>query len=352
MSKKILVISNFSFKKYGGAKTIANYLVNGYKKDGYEVKTVSIPQISGNFVKVFSQFFDIINPLAVLKIKKILKTEKPDLVHFHNIHKDISAYSVKAIKKMGVPVIITLHDFWALCSGFNLENDNECEMVCRKPLSRFEINLPFRNLLISKLLMCADYIFLPSNFACERFLERGYSQEKAKRIYNGIDLNKFRLTENKPENKKVKIIFVGRPTKKKGVEFLKESIKDLENIELEVVGGDDAVNYEDLPKVYQSVDICVQPSLVHETFGLTIVEAMACGLPVVITKMGGMPELIGEGGIKVEAWDTQKLSLVLKELAQDKNKREKLGLMGRKEAGRFDKEKMIKEYLKYIKELC
>lgn len=353
---RILLVGNFLFDKYGGAKTIVNYLKRGYEKEGYEVCSYSFPNLNSRLSRVFSQFLDIFNPWGLLELKKIIKEIKPDIVHLHNIHKDISAYAVRVIKNKNIPVIVTFHDFWALCPGFNLENDEKGKIKCRKPISKFEIPLFFRKTLIKKLISLADYVFLPSNFARKQFLANGYPEQKIKTIYNGIDLEKFKPALSKNKNF-VKILFVGRPTKKKGLEWLKEIVDDLKRknmqVELEVIGGEKKVPYDELPFYYQKADILVQPSLVHETFGLTVAEAMASGLPVIISKMGGMPEIVKNIGIIVEADNKKQLKIALKDIILNREKRIDLGKKGRRIIEEnFNYQRMCKEYIEYIKTLC
>ncbi len=372
-----MVIGNFSFANWGGARVVANYLIKEYKKAGHEVQILGFysgaagseeknfwgdsvkvfKTFSGRWPRVFSQFLDIYNPRSAAIIKREIKNIRPDAVHMHNVHKEISAYSVKIIHDLKIPIIITFHEFWALSSGFNFENDKDGKMICRKPVSRFEIRLPFRNFLIKRFVSRADFIFVPSDFARQKFLERGYSGEKVKRIYNGVDINQFSpKKENLEDGKNVRIIFVGRPTKKKGIEFLKETVEGLVqsgiSVELEIIGGENGVSYDKLPDSYRKADVCVQPSLVHETFGLTVAEAMACGLPVVVTDMGGMPEVLGDAGIVVKAEDVENLKEALKDLILNPQKRKLLGGRGRKRAEElFDWKKIGQEYLEYIKKI-
>lgn len=354
---KILIIGNFSFEKYGGASTIVNYLIEGYKEAGFEVAPFSFPQKNSKLRRVFSQFLDVINLPALSLLKKVIIDINPDVIHIHNIHNDISAYSIKMIKNMNIPVIVTFHDFWALCSGFNLEKKEGGELRCRKPISRFEIKLPFRNFIIRSLVTYADYIFLPSDFALNQFMIAGYSIGKLKMIYNGIDLEKFKPKSHSDNNRdNINILFVGRPTKKKGIEWLKGVCDKLKRdglpINLKIVGGKNSVSYDELPFIYQNSDILVQPSLVCETFGLTVLEGMASGLPVVISNMGGMHEVLGEIGFVVESDDKDNLENSLMSLISDWKKREDLGKKGRLRAEKyFSKRIMINEYLKYIENL-
>ncbi len=355
---KILVIGNFSFSECGGAKTVANYLIDGYKKAGHQVATISFPKTNGIFAKIFSQFLDVFNPKAIIYLKKVLKKESPDIVHLHNIHKDMSAYAVKAIADMNVPVVITLHESWALCSNFNLVNGIDGKIKCADRKSRFEIPFLLRNFFIRKFLSSADRIFVPSEFSKKTLVKiGGYDEDKVFAIHNGVDTRIFFSQTKKKDKNKINIIFAGRPTAKKGINWLKEAVflakkeSSLE-INLQIIGGKEAVSYENLPKYYADADILIQPSLVHETFGLTVAEAMSSGIPVIISNIGAMPEVAGEAGIVVEAGDKEGLKKAILELSGDIAKRNKLGSSGRERAEKFfDKEIMCQKYLNYIEKL-
>lgn len=353
---KILVIGNFSFSEYGGAKTVANYLIEGYKKAGHEVTAISFPKTEGILAKVFSQFLDVLNPKAVISLKKIMRKNSPDVVHLHNVHRDLSAYSARVISRMNIPVVITLHESWALCSNFNLTSGKDGKLKCRKSKSRFEIPFFGRRSLIRKFLSSAGYIFVPSEFSRKTFLKiGGYNPDKVISVHNGVDTRIF-VPQNKESYKNMlNVIFVGRPTAKKGINWLKDAValiteenRDLK-INLRIVGGQENVSHENLPAHYQNADVLVQPSLVHETFGLTLAEAMACGIPVITSNMGAMPEVAGEAGIIVEPGNTVALKRTLVDLAADIGKRTKLGLLGRKRAETFfDSGLMCRRYLDYI----
>ena len=86
--------------------------------------------------------------------------------------------------------------------------------------------------------------------------------------------------------------------------------------------------------LYQGADLLAFPSVWHEPFGIPIVEAMACGLPVVATRGGGVPEIIedGETGILVERGDAAALAQGIIRLLGDDALRARMGRAGRRRA--------------------
>ncbi len=94
------------------------------------------------------------------------------------------------------------------------------------------------------------------------------------------------------------------------------------------------VPHADLVGLYQGADLLVFPSVWHEPFGIPLVEAMACGLPVVATRGGGVPEIIedGETGILVERGDAAALAQGIIRLLGDDALRARMGRAGRRRA--------------------
>jgi len=85
----------------------------------------------------------------------------------------------------------------------------------------------------------------------------------------------------------------------------------------------------DLVRWYQESDIFVFPST-HEGFGLVLVEAMACGLPVVVCDVPPMPEVVGDGGLVVRPSDPAALAAGILKVARDEALRRRLSETGRK----------------------
>ncbi|NJP05353.1 MAG: glycosyltransferase family 4 protein [Chloroflexaceae bacterium] len=82
----------------------------------------------------------------------------------------------------------------------------------------------------------------------------------------------------------------------------------------------------DLPRLYRSVDLLVATSFASETFGITLVEAQACGLPVVASRFGGFPEVIAEDqtGLLVTPRDPQALAGAISQLLNDAPRRQQM----------------------------
>ena len=74
----------------------------------------------------------------------------------------------------------------------------------------------------------------------------------------------------------------------------------------------------ELSKIFAETDILVAPSVWYETFGFTVLEAISYGIPVIVSNRVGAKDIIGNGGIVLEAGDAQQLKSVVAELTEEK----------------------------------
>lgn len=145
-------------------------------------------------------------------------------------------------------------------------------------------------------------------------------------IYNGVDTEIFHPRRKRSSRRKpFKVLFSGNLTRRKGAHWLPDVARNLhKNVEILVTRGlrqmaplyslnnlrdIGAYRHEDMPDLYRSVDALFLPS-VREGLSLAVLEAMACGLPVVTHDSSSMPELIiaGKGGYLCKIGDTDELA--------------------------------------------
>lgn len=163
----------------------------------------------------------------------------------------------------------------------------------------------------------ASFVIANSDKLCQTAL-RSSPKQSIQVIYNGIDTKKF-FPIKKSNSKTLKLITVGRLSLIKGQRYLIEALKNLPNTELFIIGEGDLkidlqqlaqqinvtvhllgqVPNNEIPKYLQEADIFALPSL-NEGMSNALLEAMACGLPVIVTDVGGTKELLQNNGILVE----------------------------------------------------
>ncbi|OGL41231.1 MAG: hypothetical protein A3C43_03695 [Candidatus Schekmanbacteria bacterium RIFCSPHIGHO2_02_FULL_38_11] len=188
-------------------------------------------------------------------------------------------------------------------------------------------------------------------------------------VPSGVDPESFYPEEIKKEDNKKIILMVGRLAEyAKGVPVLELAFKLLlakrDDIKLCLTTdqyfslfhkrfqGDkfsliNWVNHEELASLYQKSDICVVPSVWREPFGITALEAMACGKPVIASKTGGLELIVEDGktGFLFEPGNVEELMQKLELLLDDENLRNKMGEEGRKRAEElFSWDNIIEKY--------
>jgi glycosyltransferase involved in cell wall biosynthesis len=112
----------------------------------------------------------------------------------------------------------------------------------------------------------------------------------------------------------------------------------------------DFVPHQDLPVLYSGADIFVYPSL-YEGFGLPVLEAMACGTPVICSNVSSLPEIAGDAAILVDPHHVEELSQAIYCLLMDAAKKEELREKGLKRAQMFSWEKTASKTLEVYQEV-
>ncbi len=192
----------------------------------------------------------------------------------------------------------------------------------------------------------ADRISVPSRYAAQTFIERGFAPEKLLMNGLGVDLTRFRAPNQRPIDRKPQVLFVGGVGIRKGVPWLIKAFQRLSaKAELHIVGPvspdyaaflrdevlqnmtvHGAVSGAALITAYERADIFCLPSL-EEGYGMVIPQAMACGLPVVTTDVTGAADLLtsGENGLVVPPADSAALADALEELIDNGALRQSMG---------------------------
>ena len=162
----------------------------------------------------------------------------------------------------------------------------------------------------------------------------------------------FKLLRKKFPNKPLKLLIVGGGTQR---EFLERMVKELDLENETIFTG--YVNHDDIQKYHNMLDIYVAMSL-EESFGVAVLEASACGKPVVVSNVGGLPEVVDheKTGFVVEKENPEALATAIGKLICDPGLRIEMGRKGREKViNEYDwnesVKKMISVYNKVISEL-
>ena len=286
---------------------------------------------------------------AATALIKLFSDHPPDLVHIHNLH----GYWVNQKKiltglaELGIPVVWTLHDYWPItghcayfekvgCEKWRVRCEN-CPQIDRYPKSYIDGST--KNFLEKQSIydeLDNLHIVTVSEHSRKLVEESILGRFPATTIYNSIDTSIFRPVA--PAMKFDGKIVVGCVAKiwdeRKGFDDILK-VRDLlddsyvllvigltrnqmRRLPPGVVGVPQVLVPEDLAALYSSMDVFFNPSS-EETFGMTTVEAMACGVPVVLYDVAAsreiQPEFMGRG--IVERYQHSDTAHIIREIAND-----------------------------------
>src|SRR5438067_26724 len=294
-----------------------------------------------------------------------------DVLHFHNI----SLMGGPGVLRMGEARarVMTIHDHWLICPTHALwkNRSHACDKrTCFTCSIRSGIppQLWRYTALRDRSLESVDRLLAPSEFTAEMHRANGIDAPiELLPLFSSIGgADEAAVSHSR------RIVFAGRVTALKGIERLVRVVAQMPDIELLVLGHGELrppltaayashpnihflgkVDQEELVEHYASAAAVVFPSLVPETFGLTIVEAAACGTPAIVARSsGGAAELISTtgGGMLFETED--ELADSIRRLVEDRALRDRLGALAR--AGyehRYTKEQHVAAYVSQIDEV-
>lgn len=167
--------------------------------------------------------------------------------------------------------------------------------------------------------------------------------EHPRKNFTGL-LKAFRQLKNEPGMGGLKLVKVGRAGGAEA-DFRSDTMKVIQALGLrEEVIFTEHVPVAELVAYYAGAEVCVLPSL-YEGFGFPVLEAMACGCPVVNSNNSSLPEVVGDAGIKVNPRDTDDLVQAIIQVLPDGNLRQSLIQKGLAQAKKFSWEKAAKETL-------
>lgn len=267
---------------------------------------------------------------------KYIDQVKPNVIHLHNIHDHWLNYPIlfDYLRKTNLPVVWTFHDYWAFtggCAYFEKANCHKWKTGCGKcPLNKNLIDCSKEN--FNRKIDCINSIknklsiISVSNWVDSLVTASKLQYANKKVIYNGVDvttLHPILSSRSGFNNKKVILGVANIWSESKGLKDyikLRKLLDDryiivlvgLTNNEINqlpsgIIGLKRTNNLDELAKLYSRADVLVSFSR-HETFGMTLAEAFACGTPAIAYDVTALPEVISKDtGFIVPLRDIEKV---------------------------------------------
>ena len=321
-----------------------------------------------------------------LQVANDLRKQRYDIVHIINF-----SQLVPLVRSLNPKVKIVLH--------------MHCEWLTQLDQTLIGPRLEETDLIIG----CSHYV---TDKICDRFPHLAH---KCQTIHNGVATDKFSceaVSKTAVDDGVKKLLYVGRLSPEKGLHVLLEAfqlvVQRYPGVQLDIVGppgeapveftilvsDDDKtaeltayysnktgwagggyfsylqqqlpadiaakvffrgnVGHSELVDYYCNADLFVFPSVWHEPFGIPLIEAMACKVPVVATRSGGMTEIVkdGETGLIVERGDAESLAEALITLIADDTRRKAMGKAGRQRVlEHFTWDRMAESLLQHYQQL-
>jgi glycosyltransferase involved in cell wall biosynthesis len=265
-----------------------------------------------------------INPLWYFSLKRIIREEKPDIINSHQPVMFLG--DIAACLAGKIPFVLTYH------SGTMKKNQLPIDII---------ITL-YEKFVLPHTAKKATRIICASNFVRDTFLN-DYATKIAV-ISPGVNISLYKPDSDVKKEEKL-VLFVAaykKMFKIKGLYYLIDALKLLPEAKLRIVGenidfSDKSIisagikRGSDLVEEMQKASVVMLPSIAHmEAFPTVLIEAMACGTPVIGTNRGGIPEIIRDGvdGFIVPVNDRDALALAISKILVGKELATRMGRAG------------------------
>jgi len=301
---------------------------------------------------------------AKCKIERLIKLEKPDIVHLNNFAHQISPSILDVFRKHKISVVMTMHDYKMVCPAYSMfSNGKPCEKCKNGKYYQCFLKKCTKDSYIKSLLNTIEMYFhhkilhiydtidvfiSPSKFLMNKVRNMGF-KEQIVFLPNFVNIQDFQPSYEWQEES---IVYVGRLSYEKGLETLLNAIKKI-NINLKIIGDgpmkeslkfkvkrekiNNVVFLEyrtgnELKDEIRNSMAMVLPSECYENNPRSVIESFALGKPVIGARIGGIPELVkdGETGFTFEPGNVNDLRLKIERLLENPDKIIEMGKKARK----------------------
>lgn len=343
---KILHVNKF-FDLRGGAEFYLHDLMARQKKLGHEVH-VFATQAEKNLPSVDEEYFvtryhydrsegawqDIKkaanflwNAEARKSFAGMLTDIKPDVIHLHNIYHHLSTSILAEVRRSGIPCVQTLHDYKLACPNYKMftqgkacercKGGHYCQALRHDCLNGFWFDvLAVAEMNMTKFRQSYERVvgvfICPSEFMKNKMTEWGEPSSKMAYVPNPVEIPEH-VSDDRGTGP---YVYVGRLSYEKGIETAIRAFARVPSVELAIIGqGPEALPWQRLAQELAPERIkflgflggaalaeyrdkaraFIMPTVMYENSSLAILEAMAVGVPIIASDVGGIPEMVKDG---------------------------------------------------------
>lgn len=289
-------------------------------------------------------------------IGPIFETEDPDIVHTHTLS-GLSVAVWKLAARKHIPIVHTIRDYYLMCPKTSMFRRNKsCRTICgdckifSSTKKKYSENV--------------RAVVGISQFVLDRHTKAGYFSKSAIRqvIYNPLESAGL-VSDRKPGP--IRFGYVGSLSPHKGAELMLSAFQEMPDVPLAVYGHGFIPAYDaeikrkyalpnihfmgrDAPgNIYANMDVLIVPSLWDEPFGRVVIEANSYGVPVIASRVGGIPEIVQDGinGILYEANSAGSLKEAINRFVLTPGRLDPFSEAARKSAGFYEIKAHARRYM-------
>src|ERR1700722_15377706 len=320
-----ILLAHNRYQQRGGEDLVFEQEASLLSGSGHEVSTflVSNDQIEGVRSKLETALNVLDNRQVVEEFADQVSSFRPEIVHFHNFFPRLTPGAVRHVIARKIPALQTLHNFRHVCAnGMFLRRGSVCQSCLNRPMRlpalihRCYRNSSLATFAVTRVGRRFRQLFdsHPSHltlvaltaFAREQMIADGYSPG---RIF--IKPNSVTDSGCGSQTRERRVLFVGRLSVEKGVDFLIELARSIDAI-FEIIGDGPEMqrlravapnnvifrvwlDHHDVIERIKSAAVIAIPSRWFEGFPMTVLEAFSAGTPVVASRIGSLAEIVEDG---------------------------------------------------------